>query len=425
MNGKVKYAIIGGIITIIAVVAGIIAYNNSSTVQIRKQIDLGNRYLSEQNYEQAIVVFKGALEIVPDEATAIDGLVKSYIGWGESEMASGSYQHAIEILTEGVVIFPDSTEITEAIVSAYISWIDFLIEQGESDQALLIAEKGFEQTQDNRLKEIISELKRDMESSANDESETQIETDLYDNMSLFDFSDLVYNMHDVITYRQMGGYDAMLSFEDRKKDYDPLIQETEQYIDFLIHNPIDELCDHTITGESSDYPIPNRPVYIEGEGEYPRLGDAYVILAHYYLRIGDMEKSYEIRQTLADYLDDDSVLDDYHTVEGVDGHYYDRYGRAVEWMAGDEVVHQWFTERGNGLLRQESGGQVTEHEYDEDGRLLSYHDSHGGWSVSYENGKAYINGEGYTNEYTITKYGYGQSTEYLREYEPDVFSTSD
>ena len=59
-----------------------------------EQYDLGVRYLSEGNYEEAIIAFTAAIEIEPKRAEAYLGLADAYIG-------SGDYEKAAEILQSG------------------------------------------------------------------------------------------------------------------------------------------------------------------------------------------------------------------------------------------------------------------------------------------------------------------------------------
>ena len=51
----------------------------------QEQYDLGVRYLSEGNYEEAIIAFTAAIEIDPNRAEAYVGRGDAYIGSGETE----------------------------------------------------------------------------------------------------------------------------------------------------------------------------------------------------------------------------------------------------------------------------------------------------------------------------------------------------
>lgn len=53
----------------------------------QEQYDLGVRYLSEGNYQEAIIAFTAAIEIDPRQSKAYVGLADSYIGLGDYEKA--------------------------------------------------------------------------------------------------------------------------------------------------------------------------------------------------------------------------------------------------------------------------------------------------------------------------------------------------
>lgn len=54
----------------------------------KEQYDLGVRYLSEGNYEEAVIAFAAAIEIEPKRLDAYVGLADAYIGLGDYEKAS-------------------------------------------------------------------------------------------------------------------------------------------------------------------------------------------------------------------------------------------------------------------------------------------------------------------------------------------------
>lgn len=73
--------------------------NNGTTWQ--EQYDLGVRYLSEGNYEEAIIAFTAAIEIDPKRAEAYAGRGFAYIGAGETAenlaAALADYEMAVSL----------------------------------------------------------------------------------------------------------------------------------------------------------------------------------------------------------------------------------------------------------------------------------------------------------------------------------------
>ena len=67
----------------------------------QEQYDLGVRYLSDGNYEEAIIAFTAAIEIDPKRPEAFLGRGSAYIGAGETAenlaAAQADYEKALEL----------------------------------------------------------------------------------------------------------------------------------------------------------------------------------------------------------------------------------------------------------------------------------------------------------------------------------------
>ena len=107
----------------------------------QKQYDLGMQYLTEGNYEEAIVAFNAAIEIEPKEARAYVGRGSAYIKSGETEenlaAALADYQKAVELDAQNS--------------EAYLGIADVYIRQGDYDMALEILNEGLEKTGKNEM----------------------------------------------------------------------------------------------------------------------------------------------------------------------------------------------------------------------------------------------------------------------------------
>lgn len=93
-----KILLITLVVIVIAVIAGIILYNNSDTVKLKKQLDLGEKYLAEMNYEEAVVAFNQAIEIDPRSADAYLGLADAHLGMGDEEAAFAALEAGYEAI---------------------------------------------------------------------------------------------------------------------------------------------------------------------------------------------------------------------------------------------------------------------------------------------------------------------------------------
>lgn len=68
---------------------------NAPVNRLRRQLDLGNKYLEEQQYEQAAVAFRAIIEIDPKCEEAYRGLADAYL-------AMEDYESAMDILQQGI-----------------------------------------------------------------------------------------------------------------------------------------------------------------------------------------------------------------------------------------------------------------------------------------------------------------------------------
>lgn len=78
--------IAAALVVILAALVGIFLYGGAGK-NLAKQLDLGNRYLEEMDYEQAVIAFTKAIEIDPMSVDAHLGLVEAYIRQGDFETA--------------------------------------------------------------------------------------------------------------------------------------------------------------------------------------------------------------------------------------------------------------------------------------------------------------------------------------------------
>ena len=120
--------------------------NSVSTWQ--EQYDLGIRYLSEGNYEEAIIAFTAAIEIDPNRAEAYVGRGDTYVGSGETEenlfAAQADYEEAIRL--------------DETNTDAWLGLADIYIRRGEYDRALEILQEGLEQSGAQEITDKITEI---------------------------------------------------------------------------------------------------------------------------------------------------------------------------------------------------------------------------------------------------------------------------
>lgn len=86
--------IIGIEAVIIAAVIIFLFYINSDTVKINRQLELAQRYLLEEDYEQAIAAFEIVIEIDPKNVDAYLGLAEAYVSTDKLEDAVRTLEKA-------------------------------------------------------------------------------------------------------------------------------------------------------------------------------------------------------------------------------------------------------------------------------------------------------------------------------------------
>lgn len=114
-----KKIIIGAVVaTIIVLLGAIISYSAffSPEAKYDKYLELGRKYLLEENYEEAIVAFAKAIEIDPKRVEAYEKIADAYIGLGDEEKA-------LEYLNKGYELIKAES------LRKYIDKINILIEE--------------------------------------------------------------------------------------------------------------------------------------------------------------------------------------------------------------------------------------------------------------------------------------------------------
>ena len=98
---KKKKWMIAAVAVLVLILAGIVAAiaipaikQKNLEKRFAEQMDLGNRYLLEQDYEAAVLAFGKAIEIDPRQAESYRKMAEAYVGLGD-------YENAILTLEKG------------------------------------------------------------------------------------------------------------------------------------------------------------------------------------------------------------------------------------------------------------------------------------------------------------------------------------
>lgn len=115
----------------------------------QEQYDLGVRYLSDGNYQEAIIAFTAAIEIDPKRVEAYMGRGDAYFSAGESE----------ESLAAAQADYKTVIELDESYVQGYLSLADAYMQQGDLDAAVGLLQTALEKTgQDQAIADKLGEI---------------------------------------------------------------------------------------------------------------------------------------------------------------------------------------------------------------------------------------------------------------------------
>lgn len=116
----------------------------------QEQYDLGVRYLSEGNYEEAIIAFTAAIEIDPKQAPAFVGRGDAFVGTAQTG-SDGEYIKAEKDYLAAI-------DLDALVVEVYEKLADVYLAIGEPEKALDILHKGYDATGDEGLLERADEV---------------------------------------------------------------------------------------------------------------------------------------------------------------------------------------------------------------------------------------------------------------------------
>lgn len=121
---------------VILLLSLLVSCGQSQESRWQEQYDLGMRYLSQGNYQEAVIAFTAAIEIDPKRAEALIGRGDAYVLLGETE----------DNLSAALADYQAALDLDEALVSAWLGLADVYVLQGDYDRALEILQEALEKT---------------------------------------------------------------------------------------------------------------------------------------------------------------------------------------------------------------------------------------------------------------------------------------
>lgn len=127
-----------------------------------EQYDLGLRYLSDGNYEEAIIAFTAAIEIDPKRAPAYVGRGDAYSGTAQKltgQAEDGELpDEAVSSYGSAVADYLAALDLDESTAEVYRKAAEVYVTLGDLDSAVALLERGISATGDEDLQTYLDEL---------------------------------------------------------------------------------------------------------------------------------------------------------------------------------------------------------------------------------------------------------------------------
>lgn len=135
-KSKAPLIIVLSLLVVILAVVGtvVVVKSNSPERRLQAQLDLGQRYLEELDYEQAIACFEAAIEIDPKNTDAYYGLINAYVGLDDPDGIFDVYALASSNL-DG----KDLRNIEKTVTEEISTMIDNAVDDEDYDRAIDLA----------------------------------------------------------------------------------------------------------------------------------------------------------------------------------------------------------------------------------------------------------------------------------------------
>lgn len=153
-SNKAVITIIAAAAVILIAVAVAVSVYNTPTNRLHRKVDLGNKYLEEQNYEQAAIEFEQAIEIDECCVEAYAGGIEAYLGADDIDGAKDLYDRTLTMLDglDADTLASNVDYVVEINLAAEMVYAD------DRDMIARILQEGYAKTGDERLQAKIEEL---------------------------------------------------------------------------------------------------------------------------------------------------------------------------------------------------------------------------------------------------------------------------
>lgn len=194
-----------------AVFTGIHIYNKPEN-RLSRALDLGQKYLLEEDYEQAVVAFDKVIEIEPMNVDAYVGKAEAYIGMDHYDMA-------IEALEEGYQITKKDEKIEDNLIGIYIEVVDDRIIMDGYEERLEIYDRLLELAGENE------EVLRGLEACLNQYIAVLMDEEKYDEIQI-----LINEYKNIAEDIDFDAISTQTEMRIKEMEYAPLLRAMQELI---------------------------------------------------------------------------------------------------------------------------------------------------------------------------------------------------
>ena len=138
-NNTINIILLAVLLVLLGGLFGILFFRGKGGDPLAKQLSLGERYLSEMDYERAVAAFQEAVEIDPKSKQAYMGLADSYAGLADvtedHEQSIGYRNDAVEAYQEVLNLDPEDMAAKEKAVEQYRILYDDAVAGNDEEKA--------------------------------------------------------------------------------------------------------------------------------------------------------------------------------------------------------------------------------------------------------------------------------------------------
>ncbi len=151
---KVLISFVIILIAVISVITAIVVSSSGDKKSIKDKLALGEKYLTEMKYEEAIIAFEEVISIEPRSIDGYLGLADAYIGLKQPEKAVESLERGIFVVEQ---VYEDEGIIIDQSEELFLKEYTILVELRRIEDAIKKLVQGYELTGSALIKNILDQ----------------------------------------------------------------------------------------------------------------------------------------------------------------------------------------------------------------------------------------------------------------------------